>query len=85
MRKAVHELDRVRAFVETLKGREVLMRICRGRKRVVRQSGILTDTYPSVFTIRLTPAQNAALVTYSYNDVLCGEVEICIVQPEEAL
>lgn len=48
-----------------------------GRRRTVIRSGVLTETYPSVFVVELDQEENAfERVSYSYADVLTEAVEI---------
>src|SRR5699024_9196075 len=48
-----------------------------GIRRTVIRSGVLTETYPSVFVVELDQEENAfERVSYSYADVLTEAVEI---------
>lgn len=48
-----------------------------GRRRTVIRSGVLSETYPSVFVVELDKDENAfERVSYSYADVLTEAVEI---------
>ena len=76
MRKAGVNINVVKNQILSLKGREIEMDINRGRKKIDRVSGTIQDVYPSVFTVRLKQANNQ-LQTFSYYDVLCGNVVFC--------
>lgn len=76
MRKAELNINEVKSNILSLKGREVAMNINRGRKKIESVSGIIKDVYPSVFTV-IIKDQNASLQTFSYYDVLCGNVIFC--------
>ncbi len=71
MRKAGLNIEEVKNKIRDLKGREVALNINRGRKKFDTLNGIIKDVYPSVFTIENHSAQ---LQTFSYYDVLCGNV-----------
>ncbi len=71
MRKINLGLDEVKQKISALKGREVEMNVNRGRKKIDTISGVIKDVYPSVFTVK--PPQEP-LQTFSYFDVLCGNV-----------
>ncbi|MBO5021874.1 MAG: Veg family protein [Clostridia bacterium] len=71
MRKAGLNIEEVKNKIRDLKGREVALNINRGRKKFDTLNGIIKDVYPSVFTIE---NQSAQLQTFSYYDVLCGNV-----------
>ncbi|MFD2131068.1 Veg family protein [Pseudogracilibacillus auburnensis] len=48
-----------------------------GRRKTVIRSGVLSETYPSVFVVELDKDENAfERVSYSYADVLTEAVEI---------
>lgn len=48
-----------------------------GRKRQTERSGILSETYPSVFIVNLDQDENAfERVSYSYADILTKSVEV---------
>lgn len=48
-----------------------------GRKRQTERSGVLSETYPSVFIVNLDQDENAfERVSYSYADVLTKSVEV---------
>lgn len=71
MRKAGLSIEEVKTKILKLKGSEVEVNINRGRKKYESLSGIIKDVYPSVFTIENDSLQ---LQTFSYYDVLCGNV-----------
>lgn len=48
-----------------------------GRRKTVIRSGVLSETYPSVFVVELDKDENAfERVSYSYADVLTEAVEL---------
>ncbi len=73
MRKAGMSINEVKEKILSLKGREVEMNINRGRKKFESLSGIIKDVYPSVFTVE-TGESKSSVQTFSYYDVLCGNV-----------
>ena len=55
-----------------------------GRKRQTERSGILSETYPSVFIVDLDQEENAfERVSYSYADILTKSVEVQFNECEE--
>ena len=72
MRKASFGLEEVKQKILSLKGTCVEMNINRGRKKIDTVSGVIKDVYPSVFTVKV----ESSLQTFSYFDVLCGNVVI---------
>ncbi len=65
--------------VEKYKGRAVTVKSNNGRQKVKRFDGVITDAYPSVFTIMLKNSTSGALKTYSYVDLLTNSVELFLV------
>lgn len=69
-------IDIKRALDSNL-GKKLLLRANGGRRKTIERSGILAETYPSVFVIELDQDENAfERVSYSYADVLTETVEI---------
>ncbi len=75
MRKINLGLDEVKQKIGALKGSNVEMNINRGRKKIDTINGVIKDVYPSVFTVKIESG-NQQLQTFSYFDVLCGNVVI---------
>ena len=79
MRTPPLTIDAVRNKIAELVGKNIQMRVCRGRKQVKRYNGVVENTFTSVFVVRLEDAgvTNQHTLSYSYSDVVCGEVQIC--------
>lgn len=69
------ELSLVKEKIQALKGQEVEMSINRGRKKIDTVCATVKDVYPSVFTVKVENSRQP-LQTFSYFDVLCGNVII---------
>jgi uncharacterized protein Veg len=77
MRKKSQSVDIVKEKIKALSGKNIAMRVCRGRKQVKEYWGVIENTFPSVFVVRLeNTAHIPPCLSYSYNDVLCGDVQI---------
>ena len=63
-------LNTIKSQICELKGYYVEICINRRRKKFDTIKGIIDNAYPSVFTIKA----NEKLQTFSYFDVLCGNV-----------
>ena len=73
------DLNEIRKRVEDNLGKEVILKANKGRKRIVTKKGILTDAYPSVFTVQIeNEFASIRTVSYSYTDVLTSTVELKI-------
>ncbi|SEN82618.1 Uncharacterized protein Veg [Mesobacillus persicus] len=58
-------------------GKRLLLKANGGRRKTIERSGILAETYPSVFVIELDQDENSfERVSYSYADVLTETVQI---------
>lgn len=73
MRKIVLGLEEIKISISNLKGKTVQMSINRGRKKIENLSATIKDIYPSVFTIK---TENEKIQTFSYFDVMCGNVVV---------
>lgn len=85
MRVAVSRsaLEEIRHTIESSVGKKVKLRANRGRRRVIEAEGVIENTYPKLFVIRLDQASAVKRMSYTYVDVLTETVELTIEEPEE--
>ena len=77
MKKQGLSIDAIREKIRELVGKNIYMEVCRGRKQIKKYNGVVENTFPSVFVVRLTDSgQIVESLSYSYSDVLCGDVVI---------
>ncbi|ALA52809.1 Veg family protein [Shouchella clausii] len=58
-------------------GKRITIKANGGRRRSSEQSGMIEETYPAVFIVKLDEDQNSVeRVSYSYADVLTETVEL---------
>lgn len=76
MKKMPNTVEDIKQKIMELKGKEVKLYINRGRRKVSSLRARIEDVYPSVFTVKSYPLDLGSIFTYSYNDILCGEVKI---------
>lgn len=69
-------LTEIKKRVLGFSGERVNVRVDLGRNRSVKFTGKLTGVYPSVFTIEPDDKSYRGKTSYSYADVLCGDVRI---------
>lgn len=75
-RNALMEIKR---SMEVHVGQKIMLRANGGRKKTIERSGVLEETYPSVFIVKLDEAQNNfKRVSYSYVDILTESVEVTV-------
>lgn len=73
MRKQTVSLDAVKNKIEELKGKDVKIRLNRGRNRIQFLKGKIDETYSSVFVVKIYDDIFDRL-SCTYQDVLCGDV-----------
>ncbi|AJS60728.1 biofilm formation stimulator Veg [Paenibacillus sp. IHBB 10380] len=60
-------------------GQKIMLRANGGRRKTVERTGVLEETYPSVFIVKLDQEQQTfKRVSYSYADILTASVEVTI-------
>ena len=75
MRRTIPTLDDIKQAVTSLKGEQVKLYINRGRRKILKLEGVIDNVYNSVFTVK-DKIETSSTHTYSYSDILCGEVKI---------
>ncbi|MDF2926282.1 MAG: Veg protein [Paenibacillaceae bacterium] len=75
-RNALLEIKRT---METHVGQKIMLRANGGRRKTIERSGVLEETYPSVFIVKLDQEQQSfKRVSYSYADILTESVEVTV-------
>lgn len=72
MKKPI-DADMVKRYVFALLGKKVTVKHNRGRNRVSRYKGVLTEAHSNVFVVSLQNEVTDRL-SCSYSDVVCGEI-----------
>lgn len=78
MKKNLLSLSDVKDQILALKGENVKLTINRGRKRIEKLMATIDSCYPSVFTVKTQESETSAIQTFSYSDILCGDVKVSI-------
>lgn len=76
MKKMPNTVENIKQQVTNLKGKEVDLFINRGRRKISNYRARIENVYASVFTVKKCSTEPDATYTYSYNDILCGDVKI---------
>lgn len=79
MRKQTVSLETVKSKIEELKGKEVKIRLNKGRNRIRYLKGKIDETYSSVFVVKIYDDIFDRL-SCTYQDVLCGDVRFKTVE-----
>jgi Uncharacterized protein conserved in bacteria len=75
-----NDVNYVRNAVMSQTGKRVKIRINRGRHKVDVSEGIISETYPSIFLIKVQETKDmpVKLVSYSYTDILTKDIELIL-------
>jgi uncharacterized protein Veg len=80
---AKNSLMEIKRSLEPHVGAKITLRANGGRRKTIERTGVLEETYPSVFIVKLDQEQNTfKRVSYSYADILTETVEVTVSQDE---
>lgn len=71
-------LSDIKRDLEPFVGNKIRLRANRGRKKVIEKTGVLENTYPNIFVVRLDEKQIERRVSYSYADILTDAVQLTV-------
>ncbi|HEU4965419.1 MAG TPA: Veg family protein [Bacilli bacterium] len=75
---AKNALNEIKRNLDQHVGEKILLRANGGRRKTIERTGILEETYPSVFVIKLDQENSFKRVSYSYADILTETVELMV-------
>ena len=76
MIKPTKNIKDVKQMVRACAAQRVAVKVNLGRNKSVSYSGILSEIYPALFTVKPDDEDFLGKTAYSYSDVLCGTVKI---------
>lgn len=77
-------LNAIKLNLDHYIGEKIMLKANGGRKRTIERIGVLEETYPSVFIIKLDEENHSfKRVSYSYADILTASVELTIFRDDE--
>ncbi len=83
-----NDLIKIKSSLADNVGNKVRLKSKRGRKQIVEREGVIENTYPSIFVVKLDTDYEVSTterrVSYSYTDVLTKSVELFICEPEDS-
>lgn len=80
---AKNSLAEIKRNIESHVGERILLRANGGRRKTIERTGVLEETYPAVFIVKLDQDQHAfKRVSYSYADILTETVELTVQKDE---
>lgn len=81
---ATNALSEIKRRLDPYVGRRIMLKANGGRKKTIERTGVLEETYPSVFIVKLDQEQHAfKRVSYSYADILMESVEVTLFNADE--
>ena len=78
MRKRAVSVEEVKQRISGLKGSSLKISVNNGRKRVLKYDGEIAELYPAVFTLKITSDKHVDLLSFSYSDVICGDIKLTL-------
>lgn len=70
-------LVEIKEVLDANVGKKVIVVANGGRKKTIKRSGLLEETYPSVFIVKLDKDKHPVeRISYSYTDVLTNTVQL---------
>ena len=67
-------IDKVKPYIDSLKGKEVFIKVNVGRNKYEQFMGEILETYPYLFTVQM----DNLIKSFTYNDVITKDVQIKI-------
>ena len=74
MKKSI-TLDSAKSYIESLVGHNVDVKVNRGRNKIKRYKGVVSEAHPNVFVVKLQ-SDIFDRISCTYTDILCGQVHI---------
>lgn len=81
-----NDLCNMRQFIEHRIGERVQLFANKGRRKSVYKEGVIENSYPSIFTIRIeNEFDSTRRLSFSYTDLLTKAVELVVCKDEPAI
>lgn len=71
-------LKAIKESMDNFVGQPIMIKANRGRKKVLEVEGVLEQTYPKIFVVKLDEEHLATRLSYTYTDILTKTVEVQI-------
>lgn len=78
MRKPNMTLQEIKRAIMDLKGKQINMQVNSGRKKIIHYQGVVENIYQSVFVVKIENDNTIDKKSYSFTEVLCGDVKIAL-------
>jgi uncharacterized protein Veg len=74
----VNILELIKLDLESYVGKRVKLKANRGRRKVIEAEGVIENTYPKIFVVKLDKSHSVRRMSYTYADVLTKTVELTV-------
>lgn len=72
-------VTKIREDLKECIGKPVMLKADKGRRRIVTKKGILEETHPNLFVVKISNEfDDERRVSYTYTDVLTSTVEVTV-------
>lgn len=78
MQENTNPLDQIKLSLDACIGKKIKLRANKGRKKIVEAEGVLENTYPNIFVIKLDKSNAVKRMSYTYADILTETVELTV-------
>lgn len=78
MAEQLSMLEQIKLDLESSVGKRVKLKANRGRRRIIEAEGVIENTYPKLFVVKLDKSHSIRRMSYTYADVLTKTVELTI-------
>lgn len=75
MKKTAMTVEEAKAKVNSLMGKPVKIAVSKGRKKTEKYVAVITNVFPCVFTLAVENYTLCPVMSYSYSDVICGNIK----------
>lgn len=76
-------VSRVKSAVEDSIGQKIKFKVKKGKNRSQLSEGIISDTYPAIFTVSVENKGIKRVMSFNYIDLLTNYVEIFLCNEEQ--
>ncbi len=74
----LNPLNQIKLNLDACVGMKIKLKANKGRKKVVEAEGVLENTYPNVFVVKLDKSSAVRRLSYTYADILTETVELTV-------
>ena len=69
-------IEEAKEHIQALRGARLKISVNKGRKKIVKYDGQITDVYSSVFTLQISDEVMNSMLSCSYSDIICGDIQL---------